>query len=152
MNKIIKQYNQVKKLPFGNYLFTKSVCFVAPYFASIKPLITDLQHNRVEVKMKNRRSVRNHFKSVHAIAMCNMAELAGGLMTDVSVQKGCRWIPKGMTVKYMKKAMTDLTATADGSEVDWSVSGDIEVPVVLVNTKQETVFEAIITMNLKHSI
>ena len=36
-------------------------------------------------------------------AMCNMAELAGGLMTDVSIPQGSRWIPSGMTVKYLKK-------------------------------------------------
>jgi len=32
-----------------------------------------------------------------------MAELAGGLMTDVSIPKGARWIPAGMTVAYVKK-------------------------------------------------
>lgn len=35
--------------------------------------------------------------------MCNMAELAGGTMTEVTVPSTHRWIPKGMTVEYLKK-------------------------------------------------
>lgn len=34
--------------------------------------------------------------------MCNMAELAGGTMTEVTVPSTHRWIPKGMTVEYLK--------------------------------------------------
>src|SRR3546814_8551637 len=41
--------------------------------------------------------------SVHAIALCNAAELAGGMMTEVSIPSGARWIPKGMTVEYLAK-------------------------------------------------
>ena len=41
--------------------------------------------------------------------MCNMAELAAGTMTDVTVPGNYRWIPKGMTVEYLAKAETDLT-------------------------------------------
>lgn len=44
--------------------------------------------------------------------MCNMAELAGGTMTEVTVPSTHRWIPKGMTVEYLKKAETDLIAVA----------------------------------------
>lgn len=81
--------------------------------------------------------------------MCNMAELAGGTMTDVSVPKGARWIPAGMTVRYVKKAKTNLIAVADGSGLDWTVNGDVVVPVVVKDTKGETVFTADITMNIK---
>lgn len=64
------------------------------------------------VSMKNRRRVRNHIGTVHAIAMCNLCELAAGTMTDASVPAGMRWIPKGMQVEYLNKATTDLVATA----------------------------------------
>ncbi|WP_269431109.1 DUF4442 domain-containing protein [Photobacterium gaetbulicola] len=41
----------------------------------------------------------NHLNAVHAIAMFNMAELAGGMMTDVSIPVNSRWIPVGMMVE-----------------------------------------------------
>ena len=83
--------------------------------------------------------------------MCNMAEFAGGLMTEVSVNDNSRWIPSGMTVKYLKKAKTDLTAISDGTEIDWNHEGEIYVPVVIKDTNDEIVFTAEITMNIKHS-
>lgn len=146
----LKLFNQVSKLPAGKGLFSRAVCGVAPYFRSIKPTIQDLRPGYCQVEIKNRRSVQNHLKTVHAIAMCNMAELAGGMMTDASIPKGSRWIPAGMTVKYVKKAKTDLVAVADGSQLDWNTDGDLVVPVVVTDTQKEVVFTADITMNIKH--
>ena len=68
---------------------------------------------------------------------------------DVSIPAGSRWIPKGMTVKYLAKAKTDLRAVADGSSVDFSQSGDIVVPVDVFDTDGQKVFTARITMNVK---
>ncbi|GAA3927938.1 hotdog fold domain-containing protein [Litoribacillus peritrichatus] len=146
----LKLFNKFKSVPQGTKLFSKAVCVIAPYFGSIKPHMTELRPGYCEVKMKNRRSVQNHLKTVHAIAMCNMAELAGGTMTDVSIPKGSRWIPAEMTVKYVKKAKTDLVAIADGSNVDWHTQGNVVVPVVIKDTHGEVVFTADISMNLKH--
>ena len=105
--------------------------------------------NRCVVFMKKRRAVTNHLKTVHAIAMCNMAELAGGLMTEVSLPQDKRWIPSGMTVKYLKKAKTNLTAIANGNELDWNREGEVEVPVRITDDNNELVFSAEIKMNIK---
>ncbi len=142
-------YQRLTKLPFGKSLFSKAVCLNAPYFSSIKPRFENVEPGRVELTIRNRRHVQNHLKTVHAIAMCNMAELAGGLMTDISVPKGARWIPSGMTVRYLKKAKTDLIAVADGSSIDWQTEGDIKVPVEVSDTQGNIVFDAMITMNVK---
>ena len=146
----LKMYQQAMRLPLGSTIFSKAVCFVAPYFGSIKPHFDDLRPGFCQVSLKKRRAVTNHFKTVHAIAMCNAAELAGGMMTDVSIPAKSRWIPVGMTVKYLKKAKTDLIAVADGSAIDWDTEGNVVVPVVLKDKAGETVFTAEITMNLKH--
>ncbi|WP_299018285.1 DUF4442 domain-containing protein [uncultured Photobacterium sp.] len=77
---------------------------IAPYFSTIKPQFLELKPGYTEVAIKKRRKVTNHINTVHAIAMCNMAELAGGIMTDVSVPTKCRWIPVGMTVEVKDTA------------------------------------------------
>ncbi|WP_428430679.1 DUF4442 domain-containing protein [Photobacterium chitinilyticum] len=46
--------------------------------------------------------------TVHTVAMCNMAELAGRIMTDVSVAVKSRWLPVGMTMEYLKKATNTI--------------------------------------------
>lgn len=151
MRKTLKLYKKASTYPFGKKLFGLSICLNAPYFFSIRPKIIDIEPNYVEIKIKKRKAVTNHINTVHAIAMCNMAEFSGGLMTEVSVNDNSRWIPSGMTVKYLKKAKTDLTAISDGSGIDWNQEGEILVPVIIKDTNNKTVFTAEITMNIKHS-
>ena len=133
----------------GPQAFSKMACQVAPYFSTINPLVTALRKDFATVQVPFAKEVTNHMGTVHAIAMCNAAELAAGMMTDVSIPKGARWIPKGMTVEYLAKAKTDVTAVADGGAVDWTTEGDKIVPVDIHDTEGKKVFTAQITMNVK---
>lgn len=151
MMNALTMFNRLKSYPAGTWLFSRGVCAAAPYFKTIRPHVTEVRPGLVTVAMRKRRAVENHLQTVHAIAMCNMAELAGGLLTDVSVPKGARWIPSGMTVQYLAKAKTDLVATSDGSGIDWSREGSIVVPVIVRDTSGQDVFRADITMNVKHA-
>ena len=89
---ILQLYKTISRKPFGHWLFSRAVCFKAPYFGSIKPRMIVLQPNRAEATIKHRRSVTNHLGTVHAIALCNLAEFTGGLLTDVSIPSSMRWI------------------------------------------------------------
>ena len=150
--KTLALFKQCSKFPMGNALFSKLVCFKAPYFNSIKPRVSKLDHNICQVDVVKRRKVVNHLNTVHAIAMCNMAELAAGLMTDASIPHSMRWIPKGMEVNYFKKAKTNLKAIAKGDGLDWQTEGDVVVPVEVIDDQQKLVFTADITMNLKAKV
>ena len=132
----------------GNEEFTKTVVVLAPYFGTIDPMFVELRPGYGEVKLPNTKKVHNHFGSVHAIAMCNAAELAAGMMTDVSIPETNRWIPVEMNVKYLKKAKTDLKVVADGSGIDWTATGGIKVPVSIYDTEGTVVFTALITMSV----
>jgi acyl-coenzyme A thioesterase PaaI-like protein len=132
----------------GNEAFTKLITEVAPYFSTINPMFVDLKPGYAEVMMPNTKSVQNHLGTVHAIAMCNAAELVAGMMTDVSIPDTHRWIPVGMTVKYLAKAKTDLKAVAIGDNIDWTVTGETKVPVSVFDTEGKEVFSALITMSI----
>lgn len=133
--------------PGGKWAFSRLVCLKAPYFGSIRPRFEELRPEYCAVRLRKRRSVLNHIGTVHAIAMCNMAELAGGTMTEVTVPSTHRWIPKGMTVEYLKRATTDLVAVATPeSQPDWSAAGEYKVRVVVRDLQAEPVFQALITM------
>jgi uncharacterized protein (TIGR00369 family) len=133
----------------GSDAFSKMACQFAPYFSTINPVISELRPNAATVQVPFRKEITNHLGTVHAIAMCNAAELAGGMMTDVSIPDGARWIPKGMTVEYLAKAKTDVTATASAEGVDWQSEGDKVVTVDIHDTEGKKVFTARITMNVK---
>ncbi|MEK1939124.1 MAG: hotdog fold domain-containing protein [Pseudomonas sp.] len=140
MSQMMQMYQQA-----GAAQFSGMIGQVAPYFASIFPQFVELRPGYAEVTVAKRREVLNHIGTVHAIALCNSAELVAGTMTDVSIPAGCRWIPKGMTVEYLAKADGDVRTVADGSAVDWTVLGDVKVPV-MAYVGEKAVFRAEITM------
>jgi acyl-coenzyme A thioesterase PaaI-like protein len=105
-------WNKLQGIPFGKWLFTQAVCFKAPYFRNVHPLVLEMRPGLCRAKAPNRRSVHNHLGTFHAIASCNMAELAGGMMTEATVPATHRWIPVGMSVEYKSKATTAVTAVA----------------------------------------
>jgi hypothetical protein len=104
MTRLLELHRKLSRWPGGVWLFSRAVCFKAPYFGSIAPRIERLEAGRCEASIRDRRAVHNHIGTVHAIALCNLAELCAGVMTDASLPADMRWIPKGMTVSYLKKA------------------------------------------------
>lgn len=147
MNNTLKIWQTLSSKPGGKWAFSRVVCLKAPYFGSISPQFEELKSEYCKVIIKKHRSVLNHIGTVHAIAMCNMAELAGGTMTEVTVPSTHRWIPKGMTVEYLKKAKSDLVAIATPeAKTDWSKSGEYRVKVDINDVSGEIVFRAFITM------
>ncbi len=145
---LLRTYQRFMKWPLGSWLFSRAVCFKAPYFASISPTITRLENNRCEAVIAHRRKVQNHIGTVHAIALCNLAELCAGVMIDASIPKAMRWIPKGMSVRYLKKAAGKMHAIATPTiTIDVRDSGyDLPILVEVRDPKGELVFDAMITM------
>jgi acyl-coenzyme A thioesterase PaaI-like protein len=147
LNSALNTWARLTRWPFGKWLFTKVVCFRAPYFASIAPRFVELRAGHCVVTMRKRRAVTNHIGTVHAIAVCNLAELAAGTMTEATVPASHRWIPKGMTVEYLRKADSDLTgiATIDPIPVFGSAM-DVPVRVSVTNASGVEVVRAVISM------
>jgi acyl-coenzyme A thioesterase PaaI-like protein len=146
---VLSLYDRISRWPAGRWLFSRAVCFKAPYFASIAPRIEVLAPNRCEATLRHRRRVTNHLGTVHAIALCNLAELAAGLMTDASLPPSMRWIPKGMTVEYLKKAVGTMRAVATPAQpfVESAQGGyDLPVDVEISDPAGDTVFRARIAM------
>ncbi len=105
----LEPYRRLARWPLGRWLFSRVACWRAPYFASIRPLVVDYRAGYAEVRIPDRRGVHNHIGTVHAIALCNLAELCGGLTVDSQMPAELRWIPSGMTVRYVKKASGTIT-------------------------------------------
>lgn len=146
-NRALGIWRQLSTLPFGKWMFSKFICLQAPYFGSIKPRFEILEPGRCEVSFKKRRGVLNHIGSVHAIAMCNAAELAGGTLTEVTIPSHKRWIPKGMTVEYVRKATTCVKAVATPDAMaDVNQNGEYPVNVTVVDDEGTEVFRARIAM------
>lgn len=130
----------------GRWAFSRAVGFRAPYFATIRPAVLELEPGRCVVAVPKRRRVLNHLGTVHAIASCNAAELAAGMAIDAALPASYRWIPQGMTVEYRKKARTSLRATAQVPSVDFTATDRVDVDVALTDSEGVVVVHATITM------
>ena len=145
-NRILATQEKLRKVPFGNRIFSGILARFAPYFTTIKPIVIELRPNYMKASMRKRRAVHNHLKTVHAIAMCNLCEFTGGILMEASIPKHRRWIPVGMTVNYVKKASTDLTAICDLSAVEWDTCDKVICQVSVRDANDVEVMNAAITM------
>ncbi|GAB3378068.1 hotdog fold domain-containing protein [Lysobacter fragariae] len=145
---VLSLYRRFTRWPGGRWLFARAVCFRAPYFATIAPRFSALEPGRCEVEIKDRRRVHNHIGTVHAIALCNLAEISAGVMTEASLPSSMRWIPKGMTVEYLKKARGTMhaVATPDIPIVESTTGYDLPVTVSVRDRQGDEVFRARIAM------
>ncbi len=146
-NFALSLWQKLSKKPGGKWFFSLMISRRAPYFGSISPTIEQLRPGYCEITAPKRRAVTNHIGTFHAIAMCNMAELAGGMLTEVSVPNSHRWIPKGMTVEYLKKAETNLRAIAELDPLPkFGAAAELPVTVNVYDTQKQLVFRAVISM------
>lgn len=146
MSRALSTWRKLSGTTVGRWLFTRAVCFKAPYFASISPLFLELETGRAVVRLRNRRKVQNHLGTVHAIAMANLAELAAGTMMEASIPAEQRWIPRGMTIEYLARAASDLTAIATLPAVVYGPAQDIDVSISVRDDQDQEVSRAIVPM------
>jgi acyl-coenzyme A thioesterase PaaI-like protein len=107
-----------------------------------------MEPGHAEVTIPKWPLVHNHLKTVHAIASCNAAEMAMGMLMEATVPTTHRWIPKAMTVQYLQKATTSLRATASIDAPDFATITDgveIVVPVGVTDRDGVEVVHADIT-------
>ena len=104
-----------RRLPqnaIGAAVFSLGMVARVPYFGTIVPSVKELQPGRCVVTAPKWFGVHNHIGTFHAIAACNLAECAMGMLMEATVPDGLRWLPKGMQSQYLAKATTGLRAVA----------------------------------------
>ena len=120
-NFLITWWNKFQLFPAGDRLFSFVLARVAPYSGSISARVEALSPGHARVSIKDRRKVRNHLKSIHAIALINLGEIATGLAVLSTIPNTMRGIVLGLEAEYIKKARGKLIATANfelSSEMD----------------------------------
>ena len=113
--KLLTQWNRYGNSAIGRRLFSWKVSRAAPYSGSIKAQIVSLKAGSALVSIQDRRSIRNHLNSIHAIALTNLGELASGLAMLAALPMNIRAIVVKLEIEYIKKARGKLIAEGSAS-------------------------------------
>jgi len=109
---VLRWWQRLQALPAGSWLFSRFLGWYAPYSGTIGSRVEALQSGYAEVSLRDRRGVRNHLKSIHAIALMNLGEITTGLAVLTTLSSDMRGIVIGLQAEYLKKSRGRLIARA----------------------------------------
>jgi acyl-coenzyme A thioesterase PaaI-like protein len=136
---MLRLWRTLSPLPAGKWIFSRLLGFKVPYTGTARPLVQELRPGYARVSMRDRRAVRNHLNSIHAIALANLAEVTSGLAMVTGLPPEARSILTGFSIEYLKKARGTLVAECTTPIVDASTRGEHVIESVVRDATGEVV-------------
>ncbi len=135
-------WRRLAPLPGGKTLFSLLLGRMTPYSGTIGARVEELAPGFCRATLRDRRKVRNHLNSVHAMALANFAELTSGLAVLAGLAPGVQGIVTGFSISYQKKARGRLIAECRVTGLDVTAERAQEAAVTISDATGEVVARA----------
>lgn len=140
-NLIRDAWDRLHPLPGGDLIFHGLIRLMVPYTGSLGARIVTVRPGYAKVQLTERWAVRNHLRSIHAVALTNLVELAGNIGVAYAMPDDARFIVSGLRMAYHKKSRGTVTAEAHPPIPTSSARQAFEVHVTVHNEAGELVCE-----------
>jgi len=139
ISQLLVYWQWLSPKPMGRWLFNHLISFVNPYTGSLKAQVMVLQKGYAQLQLNDRRAIRNHLNSIHAIALTNLGEFTSGLALVSQFTENMRGIPVDIHVEFLKKARGKLMAECSTQLPVFTSATEHTVVAEIKNTEQELV-------------
>ena len=150
-HRLLSTWHRLAPLPGGKRVFAMLIGRFVPYSGSIGARIESLEPGHVVASLRDRRAVRNHLGSVHAVALVNLAEIASGIAMLTALGPGVRGIVTAIRIEYHKKARGRLIAESTAVPPVVREPVDADVTAVVTDAAGDAVATATVTWRLAPS-
>lgn len=131
--------------PFGKQVFSWMFGNMVPYTGTIGAQVVELEPGYAKLVLRDRKGVRNHLNSVHAIALANLGEATSGLAMSVGLPDEARAIVTKLSIEYLKKARGPITAECRVEIPDFATQQEHVIQAVMTNREGEEVARLSVT-------
>jgi len=138
-------WQRLHGLPGGRRIFSRLLGLAIPYTGSIGAEVLALEPGYAKVALDDRRAVRNHLDSIHAIALTNLGELTGNLALVCALPDNARFIVTKLGIEYKKKARGRIIAECRCEPPTSTERREYELFVTLRDSSDAVVASVVLT-------
>jgi len=136
---LLKAARIFSAIPGGQFIMNKLIARKIPYSATINARIVKLEPGYAKLVLKDKKSIRNHLNSIHAVALTNFGELTSGMALNTALPARVKGIVTNINTDYLKKARGTLIAECRCHPPTVTNDIDYTVEAVIKDQQQDTV-------------
>lgn len=130
---------KLSAIPGGHFLLGFIIARKIPYSASIGARVITLQPGYAKLVLKDRKKIRNHLNSIHAVALTNFGEFTSGIALNTALPANVRCIVTHINTDYLKKARGTLVAECRCEPPHVTEDMDYTVEAIIRDSDQDIV-------------